>query len=111
MDCLFCKIAKGSIPSTKVYEDNLVYAFDDIEPQAPVHVLIIPKNHYKSILELDDESTMIAITNAIKEIAKIKGVSEKGFRVITNIGEDGGQSVNHLHFHLLGERKLQWPPG
>ena len=113
MDCLFCKIAAGEIPSTKVYEDELVYAFRDIEPQAPVHVLIIPKEHIKSANELNEENAQIVahIYAVAAKIAKAEGVAEKGYRIVNNCGEDGGQTVGHLHFHLLGGRSLAWPPG
>ena len=113
MDCLFCKIAAGEIPSTKVYEDDLVYAFRDIEPQAPVHVLIIPKQHIASLNEINDENCAIVghIFKVAAEIAKNEGVAEDGYRIVTNIGENGGQTVKHLHYHMLGGRSLQWPPG
>ena len=113
MDCLFCKIAAGEIPSTKVYEDNLVYAFRDIEPQAPVHVLIIPKQHIASANEINDENCAIVghIFKVAAEIAKNEGIAEDGYRIVTNIGENGGQTVKHLHYHMLGGRYLQWPPG
>ena len=113
MDCLFCKIAAGEIPSTKVYEDDLVYAFRDIEPQAPVHVLIIPKQHISSANEINDENCAIVghIFKVAAEIAKNEGIAEEGYRIVTNIGENGGQTVKHLHYHMLGGRSLQWPPG
>ncbi len=113
MDCLFCKIAAGEIPSTKVYEDELVYAFRDIEPQAPVHVLIIPKEHIKSANELNEENAQVVahIYAVAAKIAKAEGVAENGYRIVNNCGEDGGQTVGHLHFHLLGGRSLAWPPG
>lgn len=108
MDCLFCKIIAGDIPSAKVYEDEYVYAFRDINPQASVHVLIVPKKHMANILELAGDDTGIAagVVNAINIIAKQEGVAQSGFRVITNCGRDGAQSVEHLHFHLLGGRQL-----
>ena len=105
MDCLFCKIIAGEIPGNKVYEDDKVYAFRDINPQAPVHVLIVPKKHMANILECDAE-TAEALTRAIRAIAKQEGIDESGFRVISNCGRDGAQSVNHLHVHLLGGRAL-----
>ena len=105
MDCLFCKIIAGEIPGNKVYEDDKVYAFRDINPQAPVHVLIVPKKHMTNILECDGE-TAEALTNAIRAITRQEGIDESGFRVITNCGRDGAQSVNHLHIHLLGGRQL-----
>ena len=104
-NCIFCKIIAGEIPSTKVYEDDRVYAFRDINPQAPVHVLIVPKKHFANILECDAE-TAAALTDAIRQVAKLEGVDESGFRVISNCGRDGAQSVDHLHVHLLGGAAL-----
>jgi len=104
-NCLFCKIIAGEIPSTKVYEDDKVYAFRDIHPQAPVHVLIVPRKHMDNILECDAD-TATALTDAIRAIAAQEGVAENGFRVISNCGRDGAQSVNHLHVHLLGGTQL-----
>lgn len=110
--CLFCEIIKGEIPSTKVYEDEYVYAFLDIAPQAPFHAVIVPKEHIASAAEIDEENSFYIskIYEAVSKIAKKENL-EKGFRVVTNCGEDGGQTVNHLHFHLLARRYLQWPPG
>lgn len=107
MDCLFCKIIAGEIPSAKVYENDYVYAFRDIQPQAPVHVLIVPKEHISSIDEVTPANSDIVrhVAEAIPEVAKTLGL-ENGYRVITNVGEDGCQSVRHLHFHLLGGAKL-----
>lgn len=107
-DCLFCKIIKGDIPSTKVYEDDEILAFKDIHPVAPVHVLVIPKKHISSLVELkpEDETVIGRIYTTINKIAKQEGILEAGFRVIVNCGEDGGQEVKHLHFHLLGGKKL-----
>ena len=106
-DCLFCKILKGEIPSSKVYEDDNVYAFYDIAPQAPVHVLVIPKQHVASADEITgDNATLVAnVFAAIPKIAAAAGLTN-GYRVITNVGEDGCQSVKHLHFHVLGGRQL-----
>lgn len=105
-DCIFCKIVKGEIPSTKVYEDDEVLAFEDINPIAPIHTLVIPKEHINNLLELNDPKLLEHIHNVIKKVAKEKGIDEKGFRVVTNIGEDGGQAVKHLHFHVMGGAKL-----
>ena len=107
MGCLFCKIIAGEIPSAKVYENDYVYAFRDIQPQAPVHVLIVPKEHISSIDEVTPANSDIVrhVAEAIPEVAKALGL-ENGYRVITNVGEDGCQSVRHLHFHLLGGAKL-----
>ena len=107
MDCLFCKIIAGDIPSAKVYEDELVYAFRDIAPMAPVHVLIVPKVHMASANEVTAENSgyVARIFEVIPQIAAAEGL-DNGYRVITNCGEDGCQSVKHLHFHLLGGKKL-----
>lgn len=106
-DCLFCKIIAGEIPSAKVYEDEQVFAFRDINPQAPVHVLVLPKEHIACADEISGENSAVVgkCFEAISKIAKSEGL-EKGYRVINNCGEDGGQSVMHLHFHLIGGRKL-----
>lgn len=112
MDCLFCKIINGDIPSTKVYEDEHVLAFRDIDPQAPVHVILIPKKHFSNILEIPAEDSAINhLLKAIQIIAKQEDMEDEGFRVVTNCKEFGGQTVDHLHFHILGKRKLTWPPG
>lgn len=113
MDCLFCKIAAGEIPSKKVYEDDLVYAFYDIEPQAPVHILIIPKEHILSVNEINsDNSSVVAhIFEVAAKLASEKNLSADGYRIVTNIGEAGGQTVKHLHFHLMGGRSFAWPAG
>ncbi len=107
MDCLFCKIIAGEIPSGKVFENEYVYAFRDINPQAPVHVLVVPKTHICCADAIDAENSGIVakIFEAIPQIAKSEGLTN-GYRVITNIGEDGCQSVKHLHFHILGGKKL-----
>ncbi len=107
-NCLFCKIIKGEIPSEKVYEDDEIFAFKDINPAAPVHILVIPKKHIDSIaqIEKEDEALIGKIYTVINKIAEEKGVKENGFRVIVNCGKDGGQEVMHLHFHLLAGTKL-----
>ncbi len=107
MDCLFCKIIKGEIPSTKIYEDENICAFRDINPEAPCHVLVIPKKHISSIDEITPENSVYVakIFEKIPEIAKIGGCTN-GYRVISNCGEDAGQSVHHLHFHVIGGVKL-----
>ncbi len=113
MDCIFCKIINGEIPSTKVYEDELVYAFKDINPEAPVHVLIVPKLHLESVAHMDSShQTLIGhIHSVAQKIAIDTGIAEDGYRLLTNIGKNGGQTVSHLHYHLLGGRLLKWPPG
>ena len=107
-DCLFCKIIKGEIPSTKVYEDEEILGFKDINPAAPIHILVIPKKHIKSLVELEKEDEILIgkIYTVINKIAKDQGVKEKGYRVIVNCGKDGGQEVGHLHFHLLAGKPL-----
>ena len=111
-DCLFCKIVAGEIPSTKIYEDDSVYAFADIDPQAPFHAIIVPKEHIASAAEINENNShLIAkIFEAIAKIAKEENLAD-GFRVVNNCGKDGGQTVGHIHFHLLARRNLQWPPG
>ena len=113
-DCIFCKIAHGEIPSTKVYEDDTVLAFRDLDPQAPEHVLIIPKKHLSSVLDFGAEDRELAahiLTDVVPALARTLGIDVSGFRLVTNTGADGGQTVGHLHFHLLGGRSLTWPPG
>ena len=112
MDCLFCKIAAGEIPSTKVFESDDVYAFLDIDPQAPFHAVVIPKKHIKCADEITPENSEVIakIFEAIAVIAKQEGLTN-GYRIVNNCGEDGGQTVGHLHFHVLGKRLLAWPPG
>lgn len=107
MDCLFCKIIKGEIPSTKVYEDDEILAFRDINPQAPTHILVIPKEHIAGVDALNEDNAAVVahIFAKIAEIAKNEGLVN-GYRVVSNVGEDGGQTVRHLHFHILGGRKL-----
>lgn len=110
-DCLFCKIAAGEIPSNKVYEDDLCYAFYDIAPQAPSHFLVIPKEHIPSVSAVDASNSAV-VAHIFEVIAKItaeKGISS--YRVVSNIGEQAGQSVPHLHFHVLSGRDMTWPPG
>ena len=103
-DCLFCKIIKGEIPSKKVYENQAVYAFEDIAPAAPVHVLVIPKKHINSAASLapEDAQLLYELFNAVIEVARIKGIDKSGSRVVTNVGKDAGQSVFHMHLHVLG---------
>ncbi len=112
-DCLFCKMIAGEIPSNKVYEDDMVYAFYDIDPKAPEHILIIPKKHLKSIMEVSegDFCYVQAMISAAQHIAQEKGIAQDGFRLVFNTGSNGGQTVHHLHLHLLGGREFGWPPG
>jgi histidine triad (HIT) family protein len=112
-DCLFCRIVAGEIPSDQVYSDDQVIAFRDIAPKAPVHVLVIPRRHVDSFAGLDeaDAGLVIALVAAANRVARQEGVAESGYRVATNVGSDAGQSVGHLHLHLLGGRRMAWPPG
>ena len=110
-DCLFCKIAAGEIPSSKVYEDELCYAFYDIAPQAPTHFLVIPKAHIGSVAEVSGENSGV-VAHIFEVIAKVTAeLGLDSYRVVSNIGEQAGQSVFHLHFHVLGGRDMTWPPG
>ncbi len=112
-NCLFCKIASGEIPGDIVYQDEDVVAFRDIHPQAPVHILLIPRRHISSMAEVtpEDGPLLGIIFSVAAKLAHKLGVDEGGYRVVTNVGPDAGQSVFHLHFHLLGGRKFAWPPG
>lgn len=107
-DCIFCKIVNGEIPSKKVYEDEKVLAFYDVNPEAPVHVLVIPKDHIASVNEINEKNSKIIsdIFVVINKIVSELGIAKDGYRIITNTGENGGQSVNHMHFHVLGGKKL-----
>lgn len=107
-DCLFCKILSGDIPSTKVYEDDMTYAFRDINPQAPVHVLVIPKKHVASLAAADglDDAALAACLRTCQKVAAMEGLAEGGFRVVSNCGDNACQSVHHLHFHVLGGRMM-----
>ena len=110
-DCLFCAIAAGEIPSSKVYEDELCYAFYDIDPQAPVHFLVVPKEHIASVAGINEGNSAVVarIFEVIAKVTKEKGI--ESYRVVSNIGEQAGQSVSHLHFHVLSGRDMTWPPG
>ena len=107
-DCIFCKIIKGEIPSKKVYEDEDVLAFHDINPAAPIHILVIPKKHISYVTELEKEDEILVgkIYSVINKIAKGENINENGFRIVVNCKEDGGQEVPHLHFHIIGGKKL-----
>lgn len=112
MDCIFCKIINGEIESSLIYEDEKVIAFNDINPQAPVHFLVIPKDHIKSANSINEDNKDLIghIIFVASKIAKDEGL-EDGYRIINNCGDDGGQTVDHIHFHILGKRKMLWPPG
>jgi histidine triad (HIT) family protein len=108
-NCIFCKIIKGDIPSNKVYEDDKMIAIHDVAPAAPVHVLLLPKEHTANVTTADP-ALVAYMLGKVKEIAEKTGIYEKGFRVVMNTGEDGGQTVNHLHIHVIGGKALGWPP-
>jgi histidine triad (HIT) family protein len=112
-ECLFCSIAAGSIPSTKVHEDDAVVAFRDIAPRAPTHILVIPREHIASAAELTEAHGQLLgrLFATIAEIARREGIADAGYRLVSNVGQWGGQTVDHLHIHLLGGRAFQWPPG
>lgn len=112
-DCIFCKIAAGDIPADKVYEDEEVVAFRDLNPQAPTHVLVVPRKHIATIndLEPEDEAVIGRMYGAVREIAQREGFAEAGYRTVVNCNEAGGQVVFHIHMHLLGGRMMHWPPG
>lgn len=112
-DCLFCKMASGAIPVKKVYEDDELFAIEDINPVAPLHMLIIPKKHLANALELapEDDRIIGSIHRVAAELARERGVDQEGFRLVNNTNAGAGQSVFHIHFHLLAGRKLGWPPG
>jgi len=112
-ECLFCGIVKGEIKGNLVYQDNSVVAFKDINPKAPVHLLIVPRKHIATLLDLQQEDTSLIgdVFNAANQLARDQGIAKNGFRVVVNCGAGAGQSVFHLHFHLLGGRPMVWPPG
>lgn len=112
-DCLFCRIVAGQIPSPRVYEDDQVIAIRDINPQAPVHVLLLPRKHFASLMDAREQDAELLgrIALVAARVARQEGIATRGFRLVTNTGADGGQAVAHLHFHLLGGRQMGWPPG
>jgi histidine triad (HIT) family protein len=112
-DCLFCRIVRGEIPASKVYEDDQIIAFEDINPGAPTHILVIPREHIATLndLEIQHDPLIGRITRVAAAIARERGIAESGFRTVFNCNRDGGQSVYHIHQHLLGGRRLSWPPG
>lgn len=112
-ECIFCKIISGEIKSSKVYEDQRVYAFRDINPQAPTHILVVPKKHIPTLLDLSvgDEELLGYLFRVAGEIARKEGIAERGFRTVINCNAEAGQTVFHLHLHLLGGRVMNWPPG
>lgn len=112
-DCLFCKIVEKKIPATIVYEDERALAFDDIDPKAPTHTLVIPKKHFSTLLDVPESEggLMAHLLFVAREVARKKGVAGRGFRIVTNCNPESGQSVYHIHLHVLGGRQMQWPPG
>lgn len=112
-NCIFCKIITGEIPASKVFEDEKIIAFEDIDPQAPIHILLIPKEHFASLKDIpeDKKNILSHILLKARQIAQEKGIAESGYRIVLNTERDSGQEVFHIHFHLLGGRKMQWPPG
>jgi histidine triad (HIT) family protein len=111
LDCIFCKIIKKQIPSSIVYEDEKVFAFNDIAPKAPVHVLVIPKEHISAVSDIKNFAIISDLFRVLQKLAKELGIEDSGYRIVANNGPDAGQAVDHLHFHLLGGRPLHWPPG
>ena len=112
-DCIFCKIAKGEIPSEVIYEDDKIVAFNDVNPQSPIHFLVIPKEHIESSNDIDEKNSHLVghVFLVIKKLTEELGVAKEGYRIVNNCGENGGQTVPHMHFHILAGRKLSWPPG
>ena len=112
-NCIFCKIVKKEIPAKVVYEDEAILAFEDLHPKAPTHVLIIPKDHFASLNDVpEDRSDLLAhVLIKARQIAQNRGIAESGYRIVLNTARDSGQDVFHIHFHLLGGRKMSWPPG
>jgi histidine triad (HIT) family protein len=112
-DCIFCRIIDKKIPAKTVYEDEIAFAFEDINPQAPVHILVIPKKHIPTVLDLNggDHDLVGHLFAVANKIARDKGIAERGFRIVTNCNPESGQTVYHIHFHLLGGRHMHWPPG
>lgn len=113
MECIFCKIAEGKIPANIIYRDTDAVAFEDINPQAPIHVLVIPRKHISTSLDLRDEDNAIVgrLFQAANTVAEQKGIAERGFRIVMNCNREAGQTVFHIHLHVLGGRVMQWPPG
>jgi histidine triad (HIT) family protein len=112
-ECIFCKIVNKEIPANVVYEDDRIVAFDDINPQAPVHVLLIPKEHFASLNDIPEEKKDLLghILSKARWVAQEKGINESGYRIVLNTARDSGQDVFHIHFHVLGGRRMTWPPG
>lgn len=113
MDCLFCSIVAGDVPSTEVLSTDLAYAFRDVNPGAPIHVLVVPRAHITDAADLDPSHAVIlaGVFAAAQQVAALEGLTERGYRLVFNVGEDSGNSVPHLHLHVLGGRRMSWPPG
>lgn len=109
--CIFCRIVAGTIPAQIVAQNDVALAFRDLHPQAPVHVLVVPRRHVDSLAAADDAAELGAVLALAAEVARLEGVAESGYRLVTNVGGNGGQTVGHLHFHVLGGRAMTWPPG
>jgi histidine triad (HIT) family protein len=111
--CLFCRIVSGDLPSRRVHEDEAVVAFHDIAPRAPTHILVVPRDHIPSVLDLTEDHGQLLgrLFHVAAEIARREGIAERGYRLVSNVGDWGGQSVDHLHWHLMGGRSMTWPPG
>jgi histidine triad (HIT) family protein len=110
-DCIFCRIAAGEIPATIIAENDQAIAFRDLHPQAPVHVLVIPRRHVRALDAADDVGELGAVMHLAAAVARQEGIADTGYRVVSNTGDDGGQTVHHLHVHVLGGRAMSWPPG
>lgn len=110
-DCIFCRIVDGEIPATVVHQNERFLAFRDIEPQAPTHIIVIPREHVRSLADAHDQNMLGGIFAFARDIAASQGIVEDGYRVVTNVNDHGGQAVHHLHLHVLGGRQMQWPPG
>lgn len=110
-DCIFCKIASGEIPATIVHQGDEFVAFRDLDPKAPTHVLVIPRRHVVSLSEMTDAALMGQLMLAARDVARMEGIADSGYRVVLNTNADGGQSVFHIHAHVLGGRRMAWPPG
>jgi histidine triad (HIT) family protein len=110
-DCIFCRVAAGELPATVVAEDDGVLVIEDLNPQAPVHVLVLPRRHVADIRELDDDGLLGRLVATANRVAEAKGVAGSGYRLVANVGQDAGQTVAHLHLHVLGGRPMSWPPG
>jgi len=110
-ECVFCRIVNGELPAEKIFENEKYLVFSDVNPQAPVHYLVIPKEHITDLMAVKNPAMLGEIFSIVQDVAKKEGLEQKGFRVVNNCGDEGGQTVDHLHFHILGGRFMEWPPG